>query len=128
MIKARVKKAKVRVTRSSVIIFWYPNFNGPWRTLVGNIAIRDLKLINFLTASLKLDGDDDTTLILFSEPNYQGNRKIISGEQDMKNLGKLVASGSLILSHRIISEKETNRIQRTRRPPGGFAELSGGKK
>lgn len=117
--------------RSSVTLWAFRNFKGQPKTFINNIAISNVHFFQFKFVvippifpiySLKLNGDDDTTLILFSGTNYQGKRVILRGQQDIPDLGAF-ETGSFILSNRVITSKQADQIQARRRPPSDFSEL-----
>lgn len=108
------------------------NFNGFRLTFDGGeVAIRDMRLLNYndilSSFSIRNSADEDNvSLVLFADINYQGNFQVFRGTRNVANLvnrGFNDLASSLVFVARRISNSRVRQIQREAQPPGGVLEI-----
>ncbi|QGQ94926.1 hypothetical protein EHS13_08555 [Paenibacillus psychroresistens] len=123
-----LKKAVIRQERRPVLtLFADSNFVGRFLRFRGNLGVRSLSVFNFndLLSSFRLSGNSSSTLVLFADDNYQGNRRIFRGPiNDVSFLsGFNDVTSSFILSRNRLSNSDIDDIQDEAVAPANFGEV-----
>jgi hypothetical protein len=108
-------------------LFADANFVGRFLRFRGNLGVRSLSVFNFndLLSSFRLSGNSASTLVLFQDDNYKGNRRVFRGPVNdvsfLSNFNDLTSS--FILSRNRLSNNDINRIQNQGVAPANFGEV-----
>ncbi|AOZ93701.1 peptidase inhibitor family I36 protein [Paenibacillus crassostreae] len=123
---------KVIPTQSSRLPFltiWSDaDFSGRRLRFRRNLGVRSLDVFNFndVLSSFRFEGRSSSTLVLFEDINYQGNRRIFRGTIDVSFISNFNdTTSSFIISRSRLSTSDINRIQRRGSAPNDFAEVLG---
>jgi len=125
------KKAVIKQTLPQLSMWSDADFSGNRLRFRGNLGVRNLVPFGFndVLSSFRFVGNRNSTLVLFEDVDYQGERRVFRGsvnENFLRNFNDTVSS--FIMSRRRLSNDEIRRIQNRRRAPENFAEvLSRGK-
>jgi hypothetical protein len=102
------------------------DFSGRRLRFRGNLGVRSLVVFNFndVLSSFQFIGRDQSTLVLFQDINYQGNRRVFRGSFDVDFLSNFNdITSSFIISRNRLSNSDINRIQNRGTAPSNFAEV-----
>ena len=121
-----LKKVVIKQTLPQLTMWSDANFSGNRLRFRGNLGVRNLVTFGFndVLSSFEFVGNDNSTLVLFEDINYQGARKVFRGSQNVSFLSDFNDTvSSFIISRRRLSNDEIRRIQRRSSAPDNFAEV-----
>jgi hypothetical protein len=114
-------------SRLPILSLWSDaDFSGRRLRFRGNLGVRSLVVFNFndVLSSFQFIGRDQSTLVLFQDINYQGNRRVFRGSVDEDFLSNFNdVTSSFIISRNRLSNSDINRIQNRGTAPSNFAEV-----
>lgn len=128
-IAAVKKKAVIKQTFPFVSFFFLTDFRSASVNFRGNIGIRNLNTFGFgdSTESLRFrTTNSNSTLVVFTEANYQGSFHVFRGETsvaDLRDFNLENDINSFVMAGRRITTSEISQIQQNAAAPTGFAEI-----
>ncbi|MEF3306821.1 hypothetical protein [Paenibacillus sp. GYB003] len=124
--KAVVRKAQIAQVLPRLSIWADANFSGRRLRFRGNLGVRSLVVFNFndLLSSFDFTGRAGSTLVLFENINYQGQRRVFRGSTEVSFLSDFNdRTSSFIISRGRLTNAQIDRIQRRGSAPDNFAEV-----
>lgn len=128
IVSKTVRKPSIAQTSPRLALFVDTNFAGTRQDVRGTVAIRNMEslFLNDNVESLRFEGSSSATLVIFRSANYQGGFRIIRGPTNIADLRTINFEddiSSLIMSSNVLTQSDVQRIQSTRLPPAGYAEV-----
>lgn len=123
------KKASIRQTFPFLSLYYLTDYRSFSRDFRGNLGVRNLGSVGIGASSESLrfrTRNGNSTLVVFTEANYQGSFRVFRGETNIADLREFNLENaivSFVMADRTITSAEINQIRENARVPSGFAEV-----